>query len=454
MSDTSKSASPYDSSDSDESSVYDKTKGEEFFGETLKNKYILIDKIGVGTFSAVWLALNIIDNNLYAIKIQHIEDYYDGEKEAKFLSKIPKNCKNLPKLIEYFEVKNPINPEFLNLCMVMDLYIGSVYQLIRKGGYDNGFDIKICNKIIKDMLYGLDVLNNIGYIHTDLKPENILIKGLNPIFDKFKKIISGSHINKVNEEINKISIKLSLNKLPRNTKIYQKKKEEFNHERKQFLKSVSKVLIKEFKLICNQYCSKEDIDNEDTFYEPNYYTKTFNLKGNYDLLNSTYVLSDFGTIKKINKNNNDEIQTRYYRAPEVILGCNWNKNVDIWSVGCVYFELLTGGIIFDPEKDDNYCTDTHHLFWIHQIIDLDISQYKNGKFFNKFYDNAGNLKVNDLIDKLEFNDILKDYKELDDREIHFVTTLLKHTFTNMINRPCIKELISICNCYDECSLSI
>ena len=73
------------SSNGSDGSYYDKTKGEEFGCHVLKNKYILIDKIGVGTFSAVWLAVSIVDSNLYAIKIQHIEDFYDGEKEAKFL---------------------------------------------------------------------------------------------------------------------------------------------------------------------------------------------------------------------------------------------------------------------------------------------------------------------------------------------------------------------------------
>lgn len=29
------------------------------------------------------------------------------------------------------------------------------------------------------------------------------------------------------------------------------------------------------------------------------------------------------------------VVTRYYRAPEVILGMGYKENVDIWSVGCI-----------------------------------------------------------------------------------------------------------------------
>ncbi|XP_063303111.1 dual specificity tyrosine-phosphorylation-regulated kinase 2-like [Pelobates fuscus] len=36
------------------------------------------------------------------------------------------------------------------------------------------------------------------------------------------------------------------------------------------------------------------------------------------------------------------IQTRYYRAPEVILGGNCAMPIDMWSLGCVLAEILTG----------------------------------------------------------------------------------------------------------------
>ena len=38
--------------------------------------------------------------------------------------------------------------------------------------------------------------------------------------------------------------------------------------------------------------------------------------------------------------------SRLYRAPEVMLGMTWDGKVDVWSVGCVLYELATGQPLF------------------------------------------------------------------------------------------------------------
>jgi dual specificity tyrosine-phosphorylation-regulated kinase 2/3/4 len=44
------------------------------------------------------------------------------------------------------------------------------------------------------------------------------------------------------------------------------------------------------------------------------------------------------------------IQSRYYRAPEVILGYDYGCPIDIWSLGCVLAELSIGLPIFPGES--------------------------------------------------------------------------------------------------------
>jgi len=41
------------------------------------------------------------------------------------------------------------------------------------------------------------------------------------------------------------------------------------------------------------------------------------------------------------------VQSRAYRAPEVVLGLPYSTKVDLWSLGCILMELFTGKLLFD-----------------------------------------------------------------------------------------------------------
>ena len=41
------------------------------------------------------------------------------------------------------------------------------------------------------------------------------------------------------------------------------------------------------------------------------------------------------------------VQTLYYRAPEILLGARYySEYIDIWSLGCIYAEMILGKILF------------------------------------------------------------------------------------------------------------
>lgn len=40
------------------------------------------------------------------------------------------------------------------------------------------------------------------------------------------------------------------------------------------------------------------------------------------------------------------VVTRYYRAPEIILGMGYSENVDVWSIGCIFGEMIRGSVLF------------------------------------------------------------------------------------------------------------
>uniref|UniRef100_A0A224Z4J7 mitogen-activated protein kinase n=1 Tax=Rhipicephalus zambeziensis TaxID=60191 RepID=A0A224Z4J7_9ACAR len=71
---------------------------------------------------------------------------------------------------------------------------------------------------------------------------------------------------------------------------------------------------------------------------------------------------DFGLARHAEVEMTGYVATRWYRAPEIML--NWmhyNQTVDIWSVGCIMAELITGKTLF-PGND--------HLNQLNRIMEL------------------------------------------------------------------------------------
>ena len=73
-------------------------------------------------------------------------------------------------------------------------------------------------------------------------------------------------------------------------------------------------------------------------------------------------LIDFGGACYDSDKKSTIINTRQYRAPEVILGTGWSMPSDMWSVGCILAELYSGELLFSTHD----CLE--HLALMERII--------------------------------------------------------------------------------------
>lgn len=60
---------------------------------------------------------------------------------------------------------------------------------------------------------------------------------------------------------------------------------------------------------------------------------------------------DFGSSSAIGDVSYPYIQSRYYRAPEILLGCRYNEKIDIWSFIALIFELYHGDPLFGARDE-------------------------------------------------------------------------------------------------------
>ena len=345
---TNESSTNSSSEVSDSSDIDYSKNGDEFIGDVINNQYMLLHKIGWGSFSSVWLTYDILDDKFYALKIQTPDDYDEGIKELKIYDMIQNICKNNKEVNTLMTLK--LNFIFEKdgdkyVCMLMDLMAGSLYDVIKTEKYNNGLPEESLKKV-EEQLYGLGSMAGLDTIHTDIKPENILVCGVNKkyqkIIDKFNKL---KLKEKFDENISEIKSQYSLKN--------KKHKQKLKHDKYLILLELNKFVheIIDFETILSDRTS--DLFTEDQIN--NIQTK----------------LADFGSIhyeKELKKERwYPEVTTRYYRDPRVILGLSYDKKIDLHSAKSSIYELKNGNIQYNPDllkdndEENNFSTDYYHV---------------------------------------------------------------------------------------------
>ncbi|KAG7276509.1 hypothetical protein CRUP_021289 [Coryphaenoides rupestris] len=72
-------------------------------------------------------------------------------------------------------------------------------------------------------------------------------------------------------------------------------------------------------------------------------------------------IADLGNACWEYKHFTEDIQTRQYRALEVLIGAEYGTAADIWSTACMAFELATGDYLFEPHSGEDYTRDEGEL---------------------------------------------------------------------------------------------
>uniref|UniRef100_A0A5F8H9I4 mitogen-activated protein kinase n=1 Tax=Monodelphis domestica TaxID=13616 RepID=A0A5F8H9I4_MONDO len=147
---------------------------------------------------------------------------------------------------------------------------------------------------------------------------------------------------------------------------------------------------------------------------------------------------DFGLARHTDAEMTGYVVTRWYRAPEVILSwMHYNQTVDIWSVGCIMAEMLTGKTLF---KGKDY------LDQLTQI--LKVTGVPGADFVQKLQDKAAKSYIQSLPQspKKDFSqlfpraspqaiDLLEKMLELDVDIRLTATQALAHPFFDQFRDP-------------------
>ncbi|XP_047044369.1 uncharacterized protein LOC124648697 [Lolium rigidum] len=133
------------------------------------------------------------------------------------------------------------------------------------------------------------------------------------------------------------------------------------------------------------------------------------------------------------------VQSRSYRAPEIILGLPYDQKIDIWSLGCIFAELYTGEVLFPNES---VSTILARIIGIVGPIDtkmLALGQ-ETQKYFTEEYDLFHKNEETDQLEYLvpEKSSLRRHLRCSDSKFVDFLSCLLQ---VNPRKRPTAREAL-------------
>ena len=394
-------------------------------GEVFNSRYVAVEKLGWGHFSTVWRVWDTVERTYYAMKVQRSASHYrdaalDEIKLCAQADQVPDDParENVLRLVSSFQHDGPNG---LHVCMLFEVLGCNLLSMVKASNY-KGLPLPLVKRIIREALTGIDFLHSrCGIIHTDFKLENMMF---------------------VRRDVERLPAPdpslLAEVKLTRNQKKRLKKKQaarsaassgdgemsdkaETSHsesslarEDEDFLASAAPPIPLPALPESGGQASPSEIAGEeppplpppDQIYWkplPPHLQRRKRRDEIKSLLNGgpevwelfNFKVVDLGNACWIHKHFTDDVQTRQYRSPEVILGARWGPKIDVWSIGCIAWELLTGDFLFDPKNSAHkgYEKDDDHLaLIIERCGAIPPALIDEGRLRSKFFDQRYSLR--------------------------------------------------------------
>ena len=317
--------------------------------------------VGTGTFGKVIMCWDRIDEMVVAIKVVRSVDKYAvaGRNEIAVLTTLAKHDEEskrpFVRLKGWFEYEGMGGSK--HIVMVFDMLGPSLYETMLRNR-SAPFHIAEIRRYIQQILENLAYMHSLGIVHTDVKPENLLHTNsgyvtketVEPGMDEQG---SGGRSGCGSRGCNTMS-----------NSIEENAAEEVANGQPAKKKARSTIYRKPLAM-----------------YLPS---------------DGKIIMCDFGSAAFEDGVHAKTVSTRNYRAPEIILQIGWSVEVDLWSVGCLIMEMVTGSAFFSTSCDKE------HLAMIERVVGREMPRMLAEKHHKRVPNSelleAGGSRVRDMVE--------------------------------------------------------
>ncbi len=327
------------------SKVLDDSNGDYVFckGEQMLFRYEVEGLLGKGSFGQVLRCRDHKSKSLCAVKMVRNKSKFHQQAlvELKVLGALKSadesDTRHIIQLGESFYFRQ-------HLCFTFPLYSANLYEMLKADQY-RGIPLRSVRYVARQLFAALSFLKQQRIIHCDIKPENILLAYEPAVLDSAPvsrhepgqpvvpapapaQLLQQPHKSKpppVQQSQAHAHVQQQHSSPPQiQQQQQQQKQQQQQQQQQQPSNSEAEAAVRRgaaFRMYNGKTC-RLDVK-----------------------------LIDFGSSCVAGEQVFTYVQSRFYRAPEVILGLSYGHEVDVWSCGCVLAELLTGYPLLPGENE-------------------------------------------------------------------------------------------------------
>ncbi|TDL24708.1 kinase-like protein [Rickenella mellea] len=361
--------------------------------------YVVVRKLGYGGTSSVWLARRVScvgskHIQFFSIKVLTVNMTAGILHDKHWERSSMKQITNANRDHAGYQHCLTLRDEFCctsyhgpHACFVTEV-LGSDLQSLRSTQPNHAFSVSITKRIIKQVLHALEYVHReCGLVHRDVKPQNIM----------------------VSMEASDVMIAEYLDKNPATT--YEPRVE-------------------------------PDLSPNPIITVRSQPLPNFGLDSTLSKLRVK--LADYGESIPIEKISREyECQPVLLRAPEVILGYDWSTPIDIWSVGCLVFEFLTGAALFRLYESESVTLSDVHLERVIELIgDFPPSFLARCRKRDDYFNVEGKLLRITTLFPRTIAECVANYKHVDSKDVGPAAKFILRCLTiDPSARPSASELL-------------